>query len=61
MCDVLDLLLEKKEDVYKTLIVMRLIAAKFLCFVWLRAVLPFGRKFPFLRAFQTSEGNQKEI
>ena len=25
------------------------------------AVLPLGRKFPFLRKFQPSEGNQKEI
>jgi len=24
-------------------------------------VLPLGRKFPFLRKFQPSEGNQKEI
>jgi len=27
----------------------------------LQTVLPLGRKFPFLRKFQPSEGNQKEI
>ena len=27
----------------------------------LKAVLPLGRKFPFLRKFQPSEGNQKEM